>query len=93
MRSNEYRPCVTANSQRWFEVNSSKRGAEHFDKKYGSGAPGYDPNTNRPNYFNKEIFYIGGWTSYTNPQTGSHEQEPHPIDNKHISFWDFIPFL
>jgi len=91
VRSNQYKPCATTNSHRWFEESASKLGAEHFDKKYGSGAPGYQKNN--PNYFNKKNFYTGGWTSYTNPQTGSHEQEPHPIDNKHISFWDFIPFL
>lgn len=70
---------------RWFEVNASKLGAEHFDKKYGSGAPGYQENS--PNYFNKHAFYKGEKTSYINPQTGKpnsdQDPDPHPIDNKH----------
>ena len=28
-------------STRWFEVQASKMGAEHFDRLYGSGAKGY----------------------------------------------------
>lgn len=80
---------------RWFEVNASRLGAEHFDKKYGSGAPGYQENS--PNYFNKTAFSKGKMTNYINPQTGKpnsyKDPDPHPIDNKHISFWDFIPFL
>lgn len=80
---------------RWFEVNASKLGAEHFDKKYGSGAPGYDKDS--PNYFDKEAFSEGKSTIYINPQTGKpnnySKSHPHPINGKHISFWDFIPFL
>lgn len=77
---------------RWFEVNASRLGAEHFDKKYGSGAAGYKENS--PNYFNKTAFSDGSETRYINPQTGRFNQgDEHPISSPHISFWDFIPFL
>lgn len=84
-----------AHRNRWFEVNASRLGAEHFDKKYGSGAAGYDKDS--PNYFNKTAFSDGSETIYINPQTGKPNNypkpHPHPINGKHISFWDFIPFL
>jgi len=54
--SNQYKPFAPANSHRWFEESASKLGAEHFDKKYGSGAPGYQKNN--PNYFNKKNFNV-----------------------------------
>ena len=84
-----------AHRNRWFEVNASRLGAEHIDKKYGSGAAGYKENS--PNYFNKTAFSDGSETIYINPQTGKPNNypkpHPHPINGKHISFWDFIPFL
>ena len=72
-------------------MNASNLGAKHFDKKYGSGAPGYDKYS--PNYFDKEAFSEGKPTIYINPQTGKPNNYPKPINGKHISFWDFIPFL
>ena len=78
---------------RWFEVNASRLGAEHFDKKYGSGAPGYDKDS--PNYFDKEAFIKGNKTIYPNPQNNSFNKYEggHLVSHPHISFWDFIPFL
>lgn len=31
--------------ERWFEVDASNLGAKHFDRKYGSGNPNYQPNS------------------------------------------------
>ena len=91
MRSNEYRPCATANSQRWFEVNASKLGAEHFDKKYGSGAPGYTERNE--NFFDKESFWNPAITiPYQNPRDKEYNKK-FPISNPDIIFGDFIPFL
>lgn len=73
---------------RWFEADASYKGAKHFDKKYGSGADGY--NIGNPNYFNKDIFIRGGRTLYCNPRTESYFQSSHPISPKKILFWDFV---
>lgn len=73
---------------RWFEVNASKLGANHFDKKYGSGKVGFS--TNNPNYFNKMAFALGTETSYMNPRTGENSDHSKPISGYNIVIWDFI---
>ncbi len=55
---------------KWFEVNASKLGALHFDKKYGRGAPGYVEGDE--NYFDIESFSTNGKASpYINPRKGT----------------------
>lgn len=73
---------------RWFEVNASKLGANHFDKKYGSGKSGYTSGS--PDYFNKDVFEKGGYTDYINPRDGKNKQSENPIHDPSIVLWDFI---
>lgn len=43
-----------AHDNRWFEVNASKLGGDYFDKRYGTGAKGYESGNNA--YFDYETF-------------------------------------
>ena len=75
--------------RRWFEVDASRRGAEYFDKRYGSGAPGYVPKD--PNYFDISSFMNGGNSPYINPRTGtSYYMKGFPVTNPIQSFWDYF---
>ena len=79
--------------ERWFEVDASIRGARHFDKKYGSGAPGYKKNSS--NYFDRESFeHVGtdpyNKTPYINPRTGINKQKHHTTRRGKVVIWDFI---
>lgn len=71
--------------ERWFERDASKRGANYFNKRYGNGKG--------PEFFNKDSFITGQYSSYVNPRTGSHYHynDPNPI---HVSearpkWWEF----
>lgn len=81
----------TEHSKRWFETNASKLGAKHFDKKYGSGAPGYEKGS--LDYFDKNSFSTEEASKYRNPRTGKYNGDAHPIEKPKILFWDFLPFL
>ncbi|MCD8387110.1 MAG: hypothetical protein LUD17_09510 [Bacteroidales bacterium] len=61
----------------WIEKDASRRGAAHFDKKYGTGAAGYVKDD--PNYFDKYFFEHGGRAPYINPHTGSYRQNGFPL--------------
>lgn len=80
--------------ERWFETNASKLGSSYFDKKYGSGAKGYEKGN--PDYFDKGIFMsndskIYQNSPYINPRLGSNSQDQHyPVHTKRIVFWDFF---
>ena len=81
-------------STRWFEVQASKMGAEHFDSLYGSGAKGYKKES--PDFFDKESFVKGGRSPYVNPRLGSTYQgrKGNPIDGARFTGWDIaVPIL
>jgi len=70
----------------------SRMGANHFDKKYGSGAAGYTAGSE--DYFDRES-YVNGWqgghlSPYRNPRTGLHSQDNHPISGARFSIWDVL---
>jgi len=74
---------------RWFEVQASRMGANHFDKKYGSGASGYVIGS--ADYFDKENFVNGNRTSYINPRYGTNFQGgAHPVSGARFSIWDVL---
>ncbi len=75
-------------STRWFEVQASRMGANHFDKKYGSGKEGYMKGS--PDYFDKNHFMTGGITAYLNTRTNSRYQYPHPTSGARFSIWDVL---
>ncbi len=76
-------------NSRWFEVDASRRGAKHFDKKYGSGAKGYIAGS--ADYFDISAFEKGRYTPYYNPRTKSYFQDKKfPIYNSSYSFWDLM---
>lgn len=79
-------------SDRWFEVDASRRGAEHFDKKYGSGKNGYKEGSK--DYFDIKSFESGKDVPYLNPRTGLYVQSPFSINNQGYVFWDYlIPYI
>lgn len=74
---------------RWFEVDASRRGAEYFDKRYGSGADGYV--RKNENYFDLESFIKGKGSPYINPRTGSTDHKKiFSISNPKNCFWDYF---
>ena len=78
---------------RWFEIDASRRGANHFDKYYGSGADGYSKGD--PNYFDFSSFVTGNNAPYINPRTGKFSgNAPNPISGQRNSWADIlIPFF
>ena len=80
-------------STRWFEVQASKMGAEHFDSLYGSGAKGYKKGSS--DFFDKESFIKGGKSPYINPRFGDRSQgSPNPITGARFTGWDIaVPIL
>ena len=76
---------------KWFEVNASKLGAEHFDKKYGRGADGYVEGDK--NYFDIVSFSTNGITSpYQNPRIKNRNRNGYPVGYSLDSFWYiFLP--
>ena len=61
-----------SHSTRWFEVDANKRGANHFDKKYGRGKDGYIYKDE--NYFDRDSFENYVISPYVNPRTGTTNQ-------------------
>ena len=65
----------TNHNYHWYEVDASRRGAEYFDKHYGSGAEGYIKGS--ADYFDRASF--DGLNSrkspYINPRINSHYQD------------------
>lgn len=75
--------------RRWFEVDASRRGAEYFDKRYGTGANGYVYKD--PNYFDVASFSSNYYSPYNNPRTGStYQRNIFPISNPSQVFWDYF---
>lgn len=52
-------PCSPQHDVRWFEADASYKGAEYFDKYYGSKKEGYIAGSGK--YFSKESFISGGY--------------------------------
>lgn len=79
---------IRSKTERWFEIDASRCGARHFDKKYGSGAPGYKKKN--PDFFDRESFENGVKTPYSNPRNNLESQGPNPTHGGKVIFWDFI---
>lgn len=90
---------------RWFEVDASRRGANHFDAKYGSGCPGYVEYDSH--FFNRYYFETKKWRpdgynlnepyqnprfyDPSNPNSSRIQNGSYPTSgSKHNFFWDFI---
>jgi hypothetical protein len=54
---------------RWFEADASRRGANYFDREFGTGVNGYVPG--REAFFDRNSFVNGGRSLYINRRTGS----------------------
>ena len=72
---------------RWFEVDASRRGAEYFDKHYGSGSDGYFYKSEE--HFDVASFESGEHSPYKNPRTGTRYNKGFPISKSIQSFWDY----
>ena len=79
---------------RWFEVDASRRAADHFDKYYGKGAKGYIKGS--PDYFDRESYEDYNnpirKSPYINPRTGSYYQDKaFPTSGASFSLFDILP--
>ena len=73
---------------RWFEVDASRRGAEYFDKHYGSGADGYFYKSEK--HFDVASFESGVFSPYINPRTGTaYNKKGFSISEPIQSIWDY----
>lgn len=73
-------------SYRWFEQDASRLGGNHFYKKYGKQAEGYDGSYG---YFDMDAFISGKDIPYNNPRTGSYIQSGRPVSGGKNLWWDF----
>lgn len=55
----------------WFELDASRKGARHFDRKYGQGKG--------DNYFDYNSFVLGDSSQYINPRTGQVNSDAKPV--------------
>ena len=69
-------PDSPRHRNRWFEADASYKGAEYFDKYYGSEREDYDEDSEY--FFNINSFKTGKYTHYVNPRTNNHYERPHP---------------
>jgi hypothetical protein len=69
---------------RWFEADASYKGADYFDKYYGSQVAGYVAGD--PNYFDRNSFIAGNSSQvnspYINPRTGKYNKTDNPISDR-----------
>lgn len=80
-------PDSPSHDIRWFEADASYKGAEYFDKYYGSGQNSYEIGS--VDYFDRNSFVEGKPSPYLNPRTGSQNLSINPISgNFH---WTDIP--
>ena len=84
------RICKVDHDRRWFEVSASKLGSRYFDKRYGSGAPGYKKGDS--NYFDLDSFMDERKKSpYKNPRFNIvNTQKTYPISGEIYTIWDFL---
>lgn len=77
---------------RWFETDASKKGANYFDEKYGSGSAAYT--TGNAMYFDINSFITGYPSAYVNPRTGTYNIRPNATSGAKSSYLDYlIPIL
>jgi hypothetical protein len=62
---------------RWFGADASRRGANYFDREFGSGANGYVPGGAA--FFDRNSFVNGGRSPYINRRTGIPNFADNPI--------------
>ncbi|MBQ3709893.1 MAG: RHS repeat-associated core domain-containing protein [Bacteroidales bacterium] len=80
-------PNSPRHKDRWFEADASYKGADYFDKYYGSGKEGYVAEST--NFFDRNSFIYKYKSPYINPRTDIPYQNPHPITGKF--HWTDIP--
>lgn len=83
-------PSSPRHNNRWFEADASYKGADYFDKYYGSKKAGYVAQS--PYYFDRNSFIYGGTnnaSTYVNPRTGYNNFSSHPISG--VFHWTDIP--
>ena len=79
---------------RWFEADASYKGAEYFDKYYGSGKDDYKPDS--PDFFDRESFVNGTESKYINSRKGNNNGTvKHPISGDYhwTDIMIYIPVL
>lgn len=81
----------TKHDYHWYEIDASKKGADYFDKHYGSGAEGYVKGS--PNYFDRDsyenIYYKYPLSPYINPRTNSYYQDHnYPTSGTQLNIFD-----
>lgn len=69
-------PNSPRHRNRWFEADASYKGAEYFDKYYGSGNEDYKEDSE--DFFDINSFKTGKESLYTNPRTNEKNERYHP---------------
>ena len=69
-------PDSPRHRNRWFEADASYKGAEYFDKYYGSGNEDYKEDSE--DFFDINSFKTGKESLYTNPRTNEKNERYHP---------------
>ena len=69
-------PDSPRHRNRWFEADASYKGAEYFDKYYGSGNEDYKEDSEV--FFDINSFKTGKESLYTNPRTNEKNERYHP---------------
>ena len=62
---------------RWYEAGASRRAANWFDERFGSGANGYVNGSNR--FFDRESFVSGSGSPYQSPRNRGNNFVAHPV--------------
>lgn len=76
----------------WYEIDASRRGADYFDKHYGSGAEGYVKGS--ADYFDRASYNdpYNRKSPYINPRTGStNQQSTYPTSGSIFNVFDILP--
>lgn len=68
-------PDSPLHRNRWFEADANYKGANYFDKYYGSGKEGYEKG--RDDYFDIDSFKFGRESPYLNPRTKKKNESAH----------------
>lgn len=74
---------------RWYEAQASSLGGKYFDKRYGSGVPGYDPTSDQ--FFDLNAFKTPNVESlYDNPRLRDHNRSTGHTSHYRIHWSDLI---
>lgn len=82
----------TNHKMHWYEIDASRRGADYFDKHYGSGAEGYVKGS--ADYFDRASYNdpYNRKSPYINPRTGStNQQSTYPTSGSIFNVFDILP--